>query len=243
MGDPYSTPIPRIPALCMAWCDLLFAHWRIPPHLLQRLLPRTEPELELDLFEGEAWIGIVPFRMAEVRWSGLPAVPGTRAFPELNVRTYVRAGRRPGVWFFSLDAASWLAVRGARTGFHLPYFDAAMRCDAVEEGLRYSSRRTHRGGGDAQFNGDYAPCSPEFRSRAGTLEHWLTERYRLFAGDSRGRLWRGEIDHEPWPLQPARATLTTCTMTSPLGLALPDAPPHLLFARRVEVRAGMLARA
>ncbi len=243
MGDAFSTPIPRFPALRMAWCDLLFAHWRVSADQLRSLLPRADPGLELDLFEGEAWIGIVPFRMADVRWTGLPALPGTRDFPELNVRTYVRVAGRPGVWFFSLDAASRLAVRGARTGFHLPYWDAEMRCETAGDGLRYFSRRIHRGGGEARFLGNYAPCGPGFRSAPGTLEHWLTERYRLFVADSRGRLWRGEIDHAPWPLQPAQATLTTCTMTSPLGLILPEEPPHLLFARRLEVRAGMLVRA
>jgi hypothetical protein len=235
--------VPRFPSMRMSWCDLLFAHWRVDPETLRALLPRTDPPLELDLWNGEAWIGIVPFRMANVGLNGLPGLPGARAFPELNVRTYVNGGGRPGVWFFSLDAASWLAVRGARIGFHLPYFDAEMRCEQRGDGFQYQSRRTHRGGGTAVLEVDYRPTGDVFRSQPGSLEHWLTERYRLFAADSRGRLFRGEIEHEPWPLQSAAAEFKTCTMTGELGLTLPTEPPHLLFARQLDVRAACLVRA
>jgi uncharacterized protein YqjF (DUF2071 family) len=227
----------------MAWCDLLFAHWRVDAAVIRSLLPRTDPPMEVDEFDGSAWIGVVPFRMAEVRWSGLPSFPGTGEFPELNVRTYVRAGGRPGVWFFSLDAASRLAVRAARIGFHLPYFDARMRCEISGEGIRYLSERTHRGGGTAVFEGEYRPRGPVFRSEAGSLEHWLTERYRLFAATPRGRLLRSEIEHEPWPLQRAEVKSLRCEMTGPLGFELPAQEPHLLFARRIEVCADRLRQA
>ena len=110
----------------MCWHDLLFAHWSFPPEAIAGLLPKTEPALELDTFGGRAWLGIVPFRMSGIHVRGWPPVPGTTAFPELNVRTYVRVGDQAGVWFFSLDAASRLAVRVARRQFHLPYFDADM---------------------------------------------------------------------------------------------------------------------
>ncbi len=241
MNDPGR--VPRFPSLRMSWCDLLFAHWRMDPEALRALLPRTDPPWELDLWNGEAWIGIVPFRMTNVGLTGMPGLPGARAFPELNVRTYVIGGGRPGVWFFSLDAASWLAVRGARIGFHLPYFDARMHCELRGNGVRYQSHRTHRGGGTAVLEVDYRPIGDVFRSQPGSLEHWLTERYRLFAADSRGCLYRGEIEHQPWPLQPAAAEFATCNMTGELGLALPAESPHLLFARQLDVRAARLVPA
>lgn len=236
-------PDGRAWSLAMTWHDLLFAHWTVAPEVLRPLLPDTNPRLELDTRDGTAWLGVVPFRMSGIRFRGLPPVPGTAAFPELNVRTYVTAGGRPGVWFFSLDAASPLAVRVARAGYHLPYFDAAMRCAAEGEAVRYESRRTHAGGGRAELAASCRPTGPVFRSAAGSLEHWLTERYRFFAADRRGRLWRGEIQHDPWPLQPAAAEFATLDMTRGLGLDLPASPPHLLFARRLEVRAARLVRA
>ena len=115
---------PRAWVMAMRWHDLLFAHWPIPAERLRALVP---PQLELDTFAGSAWLGIVPFRMSRVRLRGLPPLPGAAAFPELNVRTYVRhRGERPGVWFFSLDADQPLAVEGARRLFHLNYQWAEM---------------------------------------------------------------------------------------------------------------------
>jgi len=229
----------------MGWHDLLFAHWPVDPGFLSSLLPRTDPPLELDLREGQAWLGIVPFRMSGIRWRWLPPFPGTHAFTELNVRTYVRAGGRPGVWFFSLDAASKLAVRLARTTYHLPYFDAAMRLEnAPNPGrIRYQSRRTHAGGGTAELDVTYGPTGNPFTAQPGTLEHWLTERYRLFAAHPSGRLRRGEIQHRPWPLQAASAEFNTLNMTRWLGVELPPQEPHLLFARELSVKAAPLVPA
>lgn len=241
---PASVPVrPGRWSLAMQWRDLLFAHWSVPADALTALLPRTSPELQLDTFEGRAWVGIVPFTMRGVHFRGWPPVPGTSAFPELNVRAYVTCNGRPGVWFFSLDAASRLAVRAARATFHLPYFDADMTVVPHEDGVAYASWRTHRGGGTAEFVGRYGPAGAEYRSTPGSLEHWLTERYRLFAADRAGRLFRGEIEHQPWPLQPARAEFSSVNLTRWMGLELPDEPPHLLFARKLNVRAHRLVPA
>src|SRR5262249_24967365 len=136
----------------MRWHQLLFMHW---PVGVDRLRPLIPPGLELDTFEGEAWLGVVPFRMSGIRHRLMPPVPGTSAFPELNVRTYVRQGGRSGVWFFSLDAANWMAVRTARTLFHLPYFNARMSCESKGDGVVYSSWRTHRGAQACRFEGEY----------------------------------------------------------------------------------------
>ena len=143
-------PLPRSPwVMTQRWHDLLFAHWSVPARELRERIP---PALELDLFEGRAWVGIVPFRMSGVRLRACPPLPGTSAFLELNVRTYVKHADRPGVWFFSLDAESALAVRAARRGFHLPYFDAEMRLAEEAGAIRYRSERTHSGAPAAELS-------------------------------------------------------------------------------------------
>lgn len=232
-------PLPRNSwALTMVWEELLFAHWPVRPKMLADLIPAG---LDLETFDGDAWLGVVPFRMADVRPRFLPPFPTTANFPELNVRTYVRHGERPGVWFFSLDAASRLSVRGARFAFHLPYFDARMTCARDGEAVRYASERTHRGALPAEFRARYAPTGPLEFTRPGTLEHWLTERYCLYAADRRGRLFRADVHHAPWPLQRAEAELETDTMTAQIRVERPGPPALLHFARRLDV-AGWLPR-
>lgn len=230
-------PLPRRPwALAMQWLDLLFMHWPVPAAALR---PHVPPALTLDRFDGAAWLGVVPFRMAGIRPHGLPAVPGLSAFPELNVRTYVVHDGKPGVWFFSLDAAQRLAVRLARWTYHLPYFDAAMRVDARGDAVHYASRRTHRGSPPVAFHARYRPTGPA--AEPDDLGAFLTERYALYAGDGR-RLWRGDVHHRRWPLQPAEAEVPTNTMTHALGIDLPDRPPLLHFARRLDVVAWTARR-
>jgi len=231
--------------MAQSWHDLLFAHWVLPVDTLRRLIPTP---LEIDTHHGIAWIGMAPFRMTGVRIRGLPALPGLSAFPELNVRTYVTLGGKPGVFFFSLDAGNRLAVGVVRHWFHLPYFYARMSLRAVGDRIQYASRRIPHGARGsrqaqpgqhrdfaAEFIAEYRPAGDVFRTATGTLEHWLTERYCLYAADSRHRIYRGEIHHRPWPLQPAAAEINVNTMTAPLGIRLPDAPPLLHFARWLDV--------
>ncbi len=238
---------PRTPppggAMAMRWRDLLFAHWPVPADALRKALPRTEPALELDTFDGAAWLGVVPFRMSGIRLRGCPPVPGTADFPETNLRTYVRAGGRSGVWFFSLDAAHRMAVRIARWRFQLPYFDAEMSCAPDGDGIAYRTRRTHRGANPGELVCRYRPTGPVFRSVPGTREDWLTNRLSLFAADRRGRLFRGDIAHAPWPLQPAAADIERNTLAGPLGFAFDDPPASLLFAREIAVAARLLTPA
>lgn len=226
--------------MAMTWHDLLFAHWRVPAATLRPLVPSS---LTIDTFDGSAWIGVVPFRMTGVRLRGTPALPGPGAFPELNVRTYVKGGARPGVWFLSLDAASRVAVRAARGWFHLPYFDAEMECAEDGDDVVYRSHRTHTGAHAAAFAARYGPSGPAFAAAPGSLEHWLTERYCLYAAEPDGGVLRGEIHHAPWPLQPALAAIDANTMAAAGGVALPAACPHLLFARRLDVVAWAPERA
>ena len=223
----------------MRWEDLLFAHWPVAPAVLRPLLPAG---LGLDTFEGRAWLGVVPFRMNAVRGRCLPRLPGATTFPELNVRTYVTAGGRPGVWFFSLDAAHRLAVRVARRTFHLPYFDADMTCRNDGDVVAYASCRTHRGAPPAQFVGRYRPVGPVAPTGPGSLDAFLTERYCLYAASPGGTIRRGEIHHAPWPLQPAEAEFEALDMTAQFGVALPDVPPLLHFARRLDVVAWLPRR-
>ena len=199
------------------------------------LRERLPAGLELDTREGQAWLGIVPFRMTGIRPRFLPPVPGISSFAELNVRTYVTRDGKPGVWFFSLDAASRLAVRAARAAFNLPYFDACMESRADGDAIAYTSERVHRGAPGATFRARYAPVGPVFRSAAGSLEEWLTERYCLYAADRNGRVSRLEIDHVRWPLQPATARFETLDITGMAGVEFPGTNPHLLFVRRLDV--------
>ena len=230
-------PLPDRPwHMTMAWLDLLFAHWSFDPDTIRALLP---PKLELDTFGGRAWVGVVPFRMDDVGPRGLNWVPGVSAFPELNVRTYVIHQGKPGVWFFSLDAASKLAVRAARIGFHLPYFDAVMRCEAREGWIHYSSERQQPGAAGT-FVGRYRPIGGVHPSKAGTLERWLTERYCLYVVDRKGEIRRGEIHHEPWPLHRAEAEIETCTVTEAWGIHLVGEPETLHFVERIDVVGWLL---
>lgn len=234
-------PLPDSPWLMQQrWCDLLFAHWPVAAGLLKPWLPEG---LELDTFEGQAWLAVVPFRMENVKPRFTPAVPWLSAFPELNLRTYVKQGDKPGVWFFSLDAGNPVAVEIARRVYHLPYFNARM--SLATEGrdwIRYSSQRTDSRAQPVALKALYRPLGAVVLSRRGTLEHWLTERYCLYAADTAGRLYRGEIHHPPWPLQRAEAQFDLNTMALPLKFNLSDKPKLLHFARRIDVVAWPLQR-
>jgi len=226
-------PLPKSPwVLFLSWHGLLFMHWPVPQEVLRPLVP---PALSLDTFDGSAWLGITPFRMSGVRPRTLPSVPPLSNFPELNVRTYVTAQGKPGIWFFSLDAHNPIAVRLARATFGLPYYDARMYCRVRGDEIRYGSVRTHRGAPEARFAGRYRPAGDRFNSRPGTLENFLTERYCLYSG--RGNIYRGDIHHHPWPLQRAEIEIESLAMTEQIGLALPELEPLLHFSRRLDVLA------
>jgi uncharacterized protein YqjF (DUF2071 family) len=217
------------------WNDLLFAHWPLPAEVLA---PKIPPPLELDLFEGKAWLAVTPFHMTGIRGRGLPPIPGTSAFPELNVRTYVRFEDKPGVYFFSLDAANRPAVWGARAGFRLPYFFADMDVRLNGSRVRYHSRRHN---GKAELKARYGPTSDVRGREKGTLEHFLTERYCLYTAD-RERLWRAEIHHVPWPLQDASAEFEINTMAAAAGIEASGDPMLLHFAKRLDVLVWPLRR-
>ena len=226
-------PLPRGPwALAMSWHDLLFMHWPILAEVLRPLIPGR---LQLDTFDGNAWLGVVPFRMSGVRPRFLPAVPQLSNFPELNLRTYVSADGKPGIWFFSLDAHNKAAVRLARTTFNLPYYDAEMSYGVYGDEVRYRSVRTHKGALPTSFDGRYRRTGEVFESEPDTLENFLTERYCLYAADGGGRVKRGDIHHHMWPLQGAEAEMETLDMTRQIGVDLPRIDPVLHYAQRLDV--------
>jgi uncharacterized protein YqjF (DUF2071 family) len=214
------------------WTDLLFAHWRVPPAALERVMP---PELPLDTFGGSGWLGVTPFGVRNLRTRLTLPIPLLSEFPEINVRTYVTFGGRPGIYFFSLDADSALAVAAARRLYRLPYFRARMDAGRDGDGVRFSSeRRPPSRIPAAAFRGRYRPVGPVAHSVPGSLEHWLTERYCLYTLDERRRVLRGEIHHPPWPLQAATAEIEVNTMTEEVGVGVTGAP-LVHFSRRQDV--------
>ena len=224
--------------MTQTWHDLLFAHWPVDAQSLGRQVPSP---FDLDLFEGRAWLGIVPFVMTNVAPRGVPAVPGLSSFPELNVRTYVRVGGRPGVYFFSLDAASVLAVYAARMLLRLPYYSAAMTVAKSSTGVHYTSRR--RGHAPTpEFVATYAPTGPVFKAESGSLEHFLTERYCLYGRDHLARPYRLEIHHPPWLLQRAEAVIERNSMISIAGISLSAVSPVQHFAKRQDTVAWLPTR-
>ena len=236
---PYALPAGRW-SMSQRWNDLLFAHWPIEAGQLAGRLPAG---LEVDTFDGYAWVGVVPFHMDRVRsrlmGSRAFGIPGTLGFPELNLRTYVRSRETglAGVYFFSLDAASALAVIGARVLFHLPYFWARMKVEHASDGtIGYRSERLLAGAKahvEVRYRGLGRPADARC-SEAGSIEHFLTERYCLFTAFG-GRLVVGHIHHLPWPLEAAEAEFAVNRLPEAHGIVLPDRPPLLHFAKELEV--------
>ncbi len=224
------------------WSHLLLVHWRVPADALRRFVP---PQLTIDTFDGDAWVGLVPFTLTGVRpwWS--PAVPGVSAFHETNVRTYVHCdGRDPGVWFFSLDAASSLAVRLARWGWKLPYYRARMALTRRGNRIEYSSTRLWPGDPGPATNisaeiGDLIDSSaaglPDGQAPPGTLEHFLCERYILYSAKECGRVYQGYVHHTPYPLRECRVTHLEESLVRAAGIAAEGDPVHSIFADRVSV--------
>jgi len=210
------------------WRDLLFAHWPVPAREVAPLIPAG---LTLQEFDGSAWIGVVPFLLTGFRIRGLPPLPGLSRFLEVNVRTYVERDGVPGVWFFSLDAASTLAVRGARAAFHLPYYRSDMTCEHA--GARRHYRSTRRSDPSVTFASEYGPAGQAFTAVAGSLDHFLVERYCLYAVNRRrktDRIERTDIAHPPWRLHPAEGRVEAAALAQSNRLRLPPTPPVLHFS-------------
>ncbi|HYZ19210.1 MAG TPA: DUF2071 domain-containing protein [Gaiellaceae bacterium] len=211
------------------WERLLFAHWRLPAEVLRTHVPE---QLPLDTFEDSAWLGITPFRLSGLRLRGLPPLPVISSFPEVNVRTYVTLDERPGIFFFSLDAASRPAVEAARLVYKLPYYLARMSAERAAGATEYASERKDERGHRAVFRGRYAPIGEPSAAEPGSREYFLTERYCLYTVHE-NVVHRAEIHHPPWPLQSAEATIAENTMPPP-GIELEGAPV-LHYSERQDV--------
>jgi uncharacterized protein YqjF (DUF2071 family) len=219
-------PLPPEPwVMYQSWQRQLFMHWPVQTEMLRALVPDS---LELDAYHGTLYVGITPFELRDFHVRMLPPLPGVSHFLETNLRTYVRVGGRAGVFFFSLDAASKLAVAGARLSFHLPYFEADMDLHAEGEWIRYSSKRIQS---DAELVVRYRPTGRAAEAPAGTLDHFLVERYALYVvhGD---RIIRGDIHHRPWRLQPAEAVIERNTLAQTHQVELPSTQPILHYSQR-----------
>ena len=217
--------------MLQVWKTVLFLHWPVDKACVARLLPR---EVEVDTFDGNAWVSLVPFTMSGIRHPLGPPIPGLNAMHELNVRTYVRHQGVPGVWFFSLDASNGLMVRSARSFYHLPYFKARMSLVRKNSRVNYRSERRHRGSVPATLeivweSGDRLPEAP-----AGSREFFLTERYSLFTAH-KTFLYQGRILHSPWPLQSARVLELRSDVVQASGIELPGLDPVVHYSDRVEV--------
>lgn len=218
------------------WHDLLFAHW---PVSFENLRPVVPAQLPLDTFDGNCWVGVIPFWMSGVRVRAMPPMPGLSRFPELNVRTYVTYGGKPGVYFFSLDAANLPAVWAARSFYRLPYFHASMTSRERDGRMVYSSARY---GQRAELRCSYQPTDLARVREKSALENFLTARYCLYTVHKRDVL-RCEIHHLPWPLQDAEADFEINSMADAAHIALPAAAPVLHFSKLLEVLIWPLRRA
>jgi uncharacterized protein YqjF (DUF2071 family) len=213
------------------WKSLLFAHWPVSADSLRPLVPDV---LELDTYDGQAWIGIIPFELNLIRLRFLPVIPYTVPFPEVNVRTYVKVNGKPAVFFITLDASNPFSLQAARLWYHLPYYRAKMSLNLREDSVSFQSERMNAGH-PAVFSATYGPTSPPFFSKKGSIEYWLTERYVFACRCPRSqRVYWGEIHHDPWELQQAYVEIAANTLTDGYRLSLSKAPALVHYSRGTE---------
>ncbi len=214
--------------MTQTWQKLLFAHWPIPSELLAPFIPAG---LQLDTYEGSAWISIVPFKMGfRLRYS-----PYSVTFGELNVRTYVIKDGKPGVFFFSLDASDLFTVLTARHTYALPYHLARIQLKVSGQSVSFSSQRSKALPNQHGFKANYEPTSDIYYASENTLEYWLTERYCLYSVTPDGSIYRGEVHHLPWALQQAQAQIEENTILAPTGLALPKQAAILHYVEHLDI--------
>lgn len=226
-------PPPKQPwVLAQSWHDALFAFWPMPVSTLRPFIPSA---FQIDTFEGQTWLGIVSYRMNHVRLRGIPALPWISAFPELYVRTCVTMDNKPGTFFLSVDASDAFGVAIARKWFHLPNYQAKMSLRMEKDRVHFSSQRFNPEDPPAVFIGSYKPTGDPMIPQRGSLAYWLMERYCFYMVDSGQKLYRTEMHHAPWPLQPAEATFDMNTMITPFGIRFPETAPTLYFVKQQNI--------
>jgi uncharacterized protein len=224
-------------AISQRWNDLLFAHWPVPAAAIAALLPEG---LQVDTFQGAAWLGIVPFWLDRLKVRGVPRIPVFRSLPDLNLRTYVREehSRGRGLYCFSMDAGNLLAVAAARTFYHLPYYWADMRLErrSVREFAFYSRRRF--AAATVTFQARYRGLGPrlgQMDGRSGTLESFFSERDCLYTRNREGEAIRANIHQVAGPLEDAEAVIERNSLAETIGITLPNCEPVLHYSRRMAV--------
>lgn len=217
----------------MTWSHLLFLHWPINPALLKKLVP---PILEIDTFEGRAYVGLVAFNVSGLRPVGTPSVPGLSSFLQLNARTYVKHGGNSGVYFLSIDASNAIAVWMARSFFHLPYFRARIESGIGNDRIRFESVRTHQGARKARFSCEWVPGKPLPPSHPGELTHFLTERFRLYT-TYRNRAYENQVWHERWPLKNASIAEFETNVFETEGMGSTQGEPIVHYCDELAVEA------
>lgn len=220
--------------IAQEWHHVLFLHWPVKAGSLR---PRVPAPLEIETRDGHAWVSVIPFAMRRLRPRGLPALPWLSSFPQLNVRTYVTLEGRPGIFLLHVAAGSRLAVTIARSLFHLPYHRGRLALREESEGWIFTcrprgGRQTCEGESPLSFAARYRPEGSAFRPEPGSLEHWLSERFRYYTAGPDGRIDRGEIDHPPWTLQPARLDTLEGVWPDAFGIQSDRAPALAYYSRR-----------
>jgi uncharacterized protein YqjF (DUF2071 family) len=233
--QPLVCPEPvRRPVMVQRWNDVVFLHWRFEPEVVQRLLPAG---VRVDTFDGSAWVGLIPFHMDGLGIRGLAPLPHVGSFPEVNVRTYVRAGGRVGVWFFSLDVDRFLPAAVARITYSLPYCSGL--ADHVRAGDVVTSRVQRR------WPGSTGKPTTQIAVRCGApiddndqRAGFLTARWGLISATRRGRLRYAPVDHPTWELHEAELLHLDDHLVAAAGLPQPDEPPLAMWSPGVDVRIG-----
>lgn len=211
--------------LFMTWRDLMFASWRLPAEVVR---PKVPPELELDTFDGSAYVTLVPMRVTDMHWRGIPPIPGMEGFRELNLRTYIKRNDRPGVYFLSIECPAAFSDWIARHFFGVPYYAAEIATYRDGDCFRFASERTQKGQPPAALFSQFRPVGQAAPPAPGSLESFLVERYSLyFAGD--GHVWRGDIQHDQWQLFQAEVQLDVNTISTAAGLELGPKPDHAAY--------------